>query len=155
MPCKSKALSFIEFVTVIIIVSSIVVASVVSFTIVSSRTLESNARMIVGDLSWAREMAASRHIDHCVRFYADNYEIYERVCGVSDPLGKKGLDVSMSSPSVPFDLVFYSISSPPYIPPGTAFSAASNSGVLTINLAERDYSKNVNVFEETGYIEIE
>jgi len=65
---KDKALSLVELVVSLAIVMIISSTVLVSFTIIDSRRLETTARNLLADLSWAREMAVARNQNYTVNF---------------------------------------------------------------------------------------
>lgn len=137
--------------TVVVIAITVILAGVLltSYANIITRNVEADARRIVSDLGWVRQLAVSTHTDYCIRFNANDYQIYTNTCGVSANLMKRqNLDVPIINPGTPFDLTYSS-------PRGTASSSASVSNVLTITLTRDNRTKNVLVFENTGYVKMQ
>ncbi|MBI4846907.1 MAG: prepilin-type N-terminal cleavage/methylation domain-containing protein [Candidatus Omnitrophica bacterium] len=139
-PFKKNALSIIELVVVVAIIGIISASSLVSIDRSASLKLEGQTRMIVGDLTWARELAVSQHDDFIVQFDTANesYIIYKGSIGGTIYKNRK-LEVDIVSVvPAPEDISFY-------FPDGTSQSKQ-------VNLSYRGNTRQVNIFDETGYV---
>jgi Tfp pilus assembly protein FimT len=143
---RPKAITLSELVTVVAIIGVITAVAMLSMAVLPSRRLRAEARRVVSDLNWAREMAAASHNNYCVRFQSRSYEIYRGSCG-GTALTTDTLQVDITNPSPPFNIVF------------NGFNSADLGGVAdndyTITLTQAGRTRNVYVYQNTGYAEME
>lgn len=148
-----KAITLPELIIVIGIMVVISTLAVFSSSYLPTRRLQGEASKMVSDLCLVREKALTENSDYCVRFSSNTYDIYKGTCGSSSFIRHREIKSSISSPSVPFDLTFYAFDNGSGRQGGTAYSSASGgSGELVINIEQESRSRNVHVFQETGYI---
>lgn len=137
-----KVFTLIEMVVVIIIIGVASGVAIISFGTLTSKSLEGEARKIVSNLQWAREMAATRHNNYVVDFDTvnDKYQIYSQ----SNPA--RSVERSLRK----VDLVSVTPS-----PSRITFSYPSGSSQSKqITLRYQGVSRQIIVYGETGYIEI-
>ena len=137
-------ITFIELIVVVMIIGIVTAASLVSFAILTPKKLEADARRIVDDLCWAREMAVTKHANYIVDFDIINerYDIYEGSITSNNLLKRQVLEVDLVSITpVPARLTFA-------YPLGTSQSKQ-------INLNYQGKSRQVTVLEETGYVKMQ
>jgi len=152
-----KMITLVEMIVVVTIVSIISAVGVFSTTLIASRRLQQEVSLIRADLGWVREMAVSKNSDFCVRFLdAHTYQIFEGDCSSTGNFMKEvRLRSSIVNPSPPFDITFYTFDSARPTPGGVAYSASSSGGELVITLQQQTRTRNLRIFEETGFITIE
>ncbi|RLI02082.1 hypothetical protein DRO38_04360 [Candidatus Bathyarchaeota archaeon] len=142
-------MTVVEMVAVIFIIAIVSAVIIMSYGNITTRGVEADARKIVADLCWMRQLAVAKHSNYCIRFNTNYYEIYSNSCGMPSNLLKRGnLSAILVSPSPPFDLTFNSIY-------GTAFSSVSVNGILSITLTRDNRTKVVQIFENTGYVKMQ
>ena len=144
---KSKAITLAELVTVIAIAGIITGIAMLSMAVLPTRRLQGEARRIVTDLAWVREMASSTHSDYCVRFESSAYEVYRGTCSSGTFLSRDSLQVSITSPSTPFNVNYSGFNS------NDLGGVVDNDRTITLNQAGR--TKDVYVYAQTGYAQME
>ncbi len=151
-----KMITLVEMIVVVTVVSIISAVGIFSTTLITSRRLQQEVSLIRADLGWMREMAVSKDSDFCVRFLdAHTYQIFEGDCSTGNFMKEVRLRSSIISPSPPFDITFYTFDSARPTPGGVAYSASSSGGELVITLQQQTRTRNLRIFEETGFIAIE
>jgi prepilin-type N-terminal cleavage/methylation domain-containing protein len=158
---QKKAFTLVELMvslTIIAIVTAMIIVS--SGSMKGSVTADVEARKIVDDLVMFREMAVAKYKDYCIRFNSNDYVIYQNACVPAivhgDFLKQEKISATISSPAVPFEVIFFQFRPPPtYRLGGTAFSAVSVNNELMINLNYQGNSKIVRLFQDTGYVKVE
>jgi Tfp pilus assembly protein FimT len=139
-----EAFTTVEIVIVITIIAIISVLAVVSFSTISPKRLEAEARKIISDLCWVREMAVAGHQNYFVVFDTLNeqYEIYRGSINPNNQVKFENLEVDLVSVTpAPAQLQFS-------FPLGTTQSKQ-------INLSYQGRAQQVRVFGETGYVRME
>ncbi|MFH1771694.1 MAG: type II secretion system protein [Candidatus Omnitrophota bacterium] len=133
--------TLVEMVVVIGILGLISAASIISFWRLAPKRLDAEARMVVGDISWARDMSLARQTQYIVNFdtAADEYTIYNQSINPVNLILRKKLqtDIVSIQPS-PESIVF----NPPF----------GNSQSKQIDLSFQGYSKEIYIFGDTGYV---
>lgn len=134
--------TLIELITVVAIIGIVTALSMVSFASLIGNRLEADARKIVGDLCWARQMAVTKHQDYIVDFDTVNgiYTLYRQAVNINNQVKYERLTVTLSS-VVPAQLIFT-------FPKGTAQNAQ-------IDLSYNGKTKQVVVFQNTGYAKVQ
>lgn len=140
---KKRSFSLVEIVTVVSIIVVITSSVVVSFFIAGSKRLEAEARKIMSDACWAREAAISTHQDYYLHFNSGYYEVYDEGGNV---VKRQNLVSTITSPSTPFDVYFYTFSQGPS--PWTGGDADS----VSISLSHQGKTKTITVFSKTGFV---
>lgn len=160
---EMRTMTLIEMTVSVAIIAIIAVTAIISFSSLTERKLEADARKVLSEMSFARELAVSTHNDSCVLFNASDYEIFAGSCGTGFLIQRTTLETVITSPAVPFRLTFCafnsayckSVLSPNYILGGMAYSPQSINNELNITLNKAGSTENVRIFEWTGYGKIE
>lgn len=167
MKCRENFYGFtlVEMIVVIAIAAALATFGVVSFRLIPTRQVQSDARAVVSDLCWARARAVTTNSDHCLRFDVNGttgrvfYDVYQGSCATGASLKRKTLKSSFSRPSsTPFDVNFYTYTSLNPTRGGTAQCNQSLNSRLDIDLYFGTYTSGgwrVYLFEDTGYAAIE
>ena len=145
-----KAMSLVELLIGLAITTVLMVMTVVSFNSMQGRKLDVQARNMVGDLIWAREVAASRHNNCTVVFNTANnwYAFYDGTVSAGILVKNQSLSRGVELDSVKegatslSQIIFYS-------PRGNC----SDSVVITLNQTNK--LRRINISEETGFIRME
>lgn len=148
-----KAMTLIELIIGLAITAVLISVTVVSFNSIEGRKLDTQARNMVGNLIWAREIAAARHNNCTVVFDTanDRYAFYSGPVSAANLVKNLSLSQGIKLDSVknwggtalsPSRIIFYS-------PRGNA----SSSAVITLNQTNR--LRRINVSDATGFIRME
>ena len=141
---KKQAFTLIELIVTVTIIAVIAAAGIVSFSTLVPRRLEAEARKIVSDLCWARDLAVARHQNYVVDFDTTNerYIIYRGSINPVNEVKRQNLEVDLASVTpAPAQLQFN-------FPSGTTQSKQ-------INLSYQGGTKGVIIFGETGYVRMQ
>jgi len=141
---EREGFTVVELLVVIVIIATVSVMAVVSFSTISPKRLEAAARKIVSDLLWAREMAVARHENYIVDFDTtiERYIIYRNSINPDNQVKYEDLDVDLESVNP--------------TPPRLQFNFPSGSTQSKqINLSYRGITQQIRVFGETGYVRME
>ena len=142
---KDKALSLIELVVSLAITMIISAAVLVSFSLVDRRRLETTARNLLADLSWAREMAVARNQNYTVNFNQAN-NTYNITDASGNPVDS-ARTIQRLSPIVitasPNNLTFLAHQ-------GTITLNPSANNVIRLENSGR--RRELTVYNQTGYI---
>lgn len=143
---KDKALSLIELVVSLAITMIISATVLVSFTIIDRRKLETTARNLLADLSWAREMAVARNQNYTVNFYQVNNRSYYNITDESGNLIDSARPVYpiVIAPS-PDNLTFLAHQ-------GTIVLSPSINDTICLELSRR--RRELTVYNQTGYVNL-
>ncbi len=151
---RKDSLTLVEVTIALMLIAMISVMGALSFNVIDSKILEKDVRKIYTDLCWIREKALATHTNYCLRFFSDNYTIYQNSCGLaSNILRTENLQARIVSGSLPFDVVFYSSSDARI--GGTADSTIGTNGQTSINLTYGNRTQEIKIYHSTGYIKIE
>ena len=153
---KTKALSLVEMAVSLAVMAVIASVTLVSFSILGSRRLETAARNLFADLGWARQMATNRHLDYIVDFDSvnDEYYIYEDQNGDGIPTANeevraKRLAVDMLSVT---DFAGVPLPAPQRI---TFLFPLGTSQDSIINFGHEGRIRPVRVYGQTSFIKLE
>lgn len=136
--------SLIELMVVIAIIAVMAGASIVSFSSLTGSRLDADARKMVADLCWARQMAVATHQDYIVDFDLVNsrYIIYRGSIAVANEVKAQNLTATLTSVlPVPAQITFL-------FPTGTAQTKQ-------VNLDYQGKTKQIVAFANTGYVKIQ
>ncbi|TAN62303.1 prepilin-type N-terminal cleavage/methylation domain-containing protein [bacterium] len=148
---RAKGFTLIELIAVIAIVAVVSGMSLASFSTLTGDRLTANARKIVSDLCWARQLAAAKHRNHIVVFdtAAESYVIYDDLDAdasadpseeIKEQILTTGIDlVSVTPPTAQLTFGF---------PLGTTQTK-------TITLSSQGKIRAVVTFANTGYVRIQ
>ncbi len=153
---RKRALTLVEMIvglSIIAIISGIVL---VSFTLVDRRRLETEARNLLADLTWAREMAVAQHHNSIVDFDTSNelYVLYldrddDSTPDTGEEIKRQRLDVDLVSVT--------DFSGSPLSPPQRITFNYPN-GVAQdriVNLRHGGRTRPIRVFGDTGFIRLD
>lgn len=143
---RFSGITLIELITVIAIIASLATAGFISFTSSIGDRLDADARKLVSDLCWARQVAVSTHQNYIVDFDVVNerYTIYRGSIAVTNQIKTQNLVVDLVSVApVPAQITF---SFPQGIPAPQI--------TKDITLSYQGRTKQVRVFGNTGYVRI-
>ena len=141
---EMKGFTLIELVIVVAIIAVISAGALISLSTIGPKRLEAEARKIVSDLCWARQMAVAIHQNYIVDFEPVNerYIIYRGSVDPANEIKRQNLEVDLVSVvPLPAQLQFN-------FPRGTSQSKQ-------INLSYQGRTKQVLVFGETGYVRLQ
>ncbi len=151
---KDKALSLIELVVSLAITMIISATVLVSFTIIDRRKLETTARNLLADLSWAREMAVAEHQNYIIDFEInfsgtkDRYTIYRGSVASSNMKKRQELTVQLNSVT--------NFSGTPVSPTQITFNYPSGVAQdIIANLNSGGRTRPIRVFGGTGFIRLD
>jgi prepilin-type N-terminal cleavage/methylation domain-containing protein len=137
--------TLIELITAVVIIAVITVAGLVSFSSISSRHVEAEARKLVADMNWIRERAASTHTYHAI--YLENgknfYELYERPPGALNLLDRVVLESTLN--------LIYANQYIYFSPQGNTNISQPSEPII---LKKGNSAKEVDVFRDTGYVKV-
>jgi prepilin-type N-terminal cleavage/methylation domain-containing protein len=142
--------TLIEFIVVIAIIAVLSAVGIVSFSSLTGDKLTSDARKLVNDLCWARQMAVARNQNYIIDFNttSERYSIYNTSISPANQLKiqilSPGIDLVSVTPAAP--VVFNTFSFP------KPASIATNSN---ITLSAQGKTATVQVFNTTGYVKIQ
>ena len=158
---RRTALTLVELVVSLAIIAVVGTVVLVSFTILDRRRLETAARNLIADLSWARQMAVSRHQNYTVTFNQtgavitdgcgnvlepESYSITDAACRLLDsarPIQRLGpVDITACPDTLVFESYRGTIS---LNPPGSNI----------IRLEQSGRSRQIRVFVQTGYVRMD
>jgi prepilin-type N-terminal cleavage/methylation domain-containing protein len=140
---EKRGLTFLELIVVLVVLAVVSTAGLVSFSQIDDRKLDSEARRIVSDICWVRELAMNTHKNYVINFDGINnsYEIYDSVVP-SVKLRKTDLQVS-------FDTTFP-------LPMPLYFNGYWGIGPeVDYHLIRNGKVKRITVFGATGYVKVE
>lgn len=140
---EKRGLTFVELIVVLVVLAVVSTAGLVSFSYIDDRKLDSEARRIVNDISWVREMAMNTHKNYIINFNGgtNSYEVYDTLAP-SIKLRKTDLQVS-------FDLAFPS-------PLPLYYNGYWGVGpVVDYHLIRNGKLKQITVFGSTGYVKVQ
>ncbi len=141
---KRPGTTLIELVVVTAIIAVISAFAIVSFSLLGSRQLDADARRIVSDLGWARELSSARHENYIIDFDLVNerYIIYRNSVGLGNEIKRQKLSVDLVSVTpLPLQIQFS-------YPKGTGQAK-------DIILNYQGKTKQISVFAQTGYAKIQ
>jgi Tfp pilus assembly protein FimT len=148
---SKKAITLIELIIGLVITTVIMSVTVASFNSMEGRKLDVQARNMVGNLIWAREIAAARHNNCTVVFNTGNnwYAFYNGTVSTDNLVKNQSLSRGVDLDSVEdwngntlSQIIFYS-------PKGNSDTSA----VIILNQTNR--LRRINISEETGFIRME
>jgi prepilin-type N-terminal cleavage/methylation domain-containing protein len=144
-----KGLTLIEMVIGLAITAVLAATTLVSFNVVDGRRLDAQARNLVSDLNWARELAASSHHDCIVDFDIanENYSFYNGSIAAANLVRQQRLSVDLASVT---DWNLNAITDFTFSAPQ---GDASSSVLITLNQTGR--SRIINVSDQTGFVRME
>ena len=134
-----KGFTLVEVLVVVAIISILTGYTAFSFSLISPRHIDAQSRKLASDLCWVRDMAVAAHQNFTVDF-----DIANRIYNISkdgNVISSKTLDVDSISMD-PQQVCFY-------YPKGTTQQS------MQINLSYRGESKQITIFNDTGYIKWE
>jgi len=141
---KDKAISLIELVVSLAIIAIISAAVFISFSLVDRRRLETTARNLLSDLSWAREMAVARNQNYTVNFYQVNNTSYYNITDASGNLADSARTVRpIVIAASPNNLTFLAHQ-------GTVVLSPLATNVIRLEQSGR--RREVTVYNQTGYM---
>lgn len=143
--------SIIELITVIAMVAIISALALASFSSLTGDRLTADARKIVNDLCWARQLAAAKHRNHIIVFdtAAESYVVYDDLNGnaapeaneeIKEQILNRGINLVSVAP-LPAQITFS-------FPQGTTQTK-------TITLNSQAKTRTVVTFANTGYVRIQ
>lgn len=144
-----KALTLVEMVIGLAITAVLASTTLVSFNFVDGRKLDTQARNMVSDLSWLRELAVASRKNYTVVFDANNdsYSLYHDTVSAANLVRKQKLNVNLTvitnwQNNAITQLTFL-------FPKGNTTTAAW----ITLNQTGR--SRIINVTNQTGFVSME
>ena len=146
---SEKALTLIEMVISLAITAVLTTTTLVTLNFVGGRDLDTQARSLVSDLIWARELASSRHNNYIVVFNTTNetYSFYNGSIAPANLIRKQKFTVNLASVT---DWSLNPITSVTfYFPKGNVSTPA------LINLNQAGRNRRVNISDTTGFIRME
>jgi prepilin-type N-terminal cleavage/methylation domain-containing protein len=159
---RDQGYTLIELITCIVIILTVASFFFMSRTFSFGRGLDAEARVLVSDLQWAREKAINDRSDYCVRFFGSNYTVYQGPSCSGTVKLQRGIVSIIFSPTPPFNLTFCSINSTNTNCNYTARQKVADSpvsnnttSVLTFRLGSGQNSRTVQVYENSGYIDLQ
>lgn len=148
---RAKGFTLIELIAVIAIVAMVSGLSLASFSTLSGDRLTADARKIVSDLCWARQLAAAKHRNHIVVFdtAAENYTIFDDLNQDTIPQATEEIKEQILTAGI--DLV-----SVTPLPTQITFSFPSGTTqTKTITLNSQGKTRTIITFANTGYVRIQ
>jgi Tfp pilus assembly protein PilE len=145
---KRTGTSLVELVVVIAIVSIVIAVAGVSYSTLNAPQLDTNARKIASDITWAKERAITIHQHHAIRFNTANksYAIYKTPTGTTADIVPANLlktaFVDMSMSLILTDLWIYA-------PKGNTF------GTAAVTLTRSGKTRIISISRETGNVKIQ
>jgi prepilin-type N-terminal cleavage/methylation domain-containing protein len=144
-----KGLTLVEMIIGLAVTAVLAATVLVSFNFVDGRKLDTQARNMVSDLIWGRELAASNHHDYIVDFDIANetYSFYN---------GSKIAARLVRQQKLSVNLVNVTNWNHNTIPDFTFYAPKGNtSSTVLITLNQTGRSRIINVSNETGFIKME
>ncbi len=141
---KKYGYTLTELIVAIAIIAVVSSSAIVSFSLLGSRQLDADARRIVFDMGWARELSSAGHQNYIIDFDLINerYIIYRNSVGPGNEIKRQKLSVDLSSVApLPAQIQFS-------YPKGTAQTK-------DIILNHQGKTKQISVFAQTGYAKIQ
>jgi Tfp pilus assembly protein PilE len=144
-----KAITLVEMVIGLAITAVLAATTLVSFNFVDGRRLDTQARNMVSDLSWLRELAVASHKDYTVVFDANNdsYSLYRDTVSAANLVRKQKLNVNLT---VITDWQNNAITQFTFLFPK---GSTTTSALITLNQTGR--SRVINVGNQTGFVSME
>ena len=98
-----RAVSFIELITAVAIMSIISATTGISFTLYDRRKIEVGGRILAADMAWTRQMAATYHRNYAVDFDINNdiYSIYNGSIAAANLIKRKAIGVNLATVRFP------------------------------------------------------
>ena len=145
----NKGLTLVEMVISLAIVVVLASTTLVSFKLVDGRKLDTQARNLVSDLIWGRELAASTHHNYLVDFDIANetYSFYNGTKSAANLVKKQKFTVDLARVT---DDALNVITEFTFLAPK---GNTSISALITLNQTGR--SRIINVSDETGFVRME
>lgn len=148
---RVKGFTLVELIAIIAIVAVVSGLSLASFSTLSGDRLTADARKIVNDLCWARQLASAKHRNHIVVFdtAAENYTIFDDLNQDTIPQATEEIKEQILTTGI--DLV-----SVTPLPAQITFSSPSGTTqTKTITLNSQAKTRQVVTFANTGYVRIQ
>lgn len=146
-----KAITLIELIIGLVITAMILSVTVASFNSMTGRKLDVQARNLIGDLIWAREIAAAEHKNCTVVFNTANnwYSFYNGTVSVNNLIKNQSLSRGVNLDSVE-DWGGNTINQIVFLSPK---GSSDTSALIILNQTNR--LRRINISEETGFIKME
>lgn len=141
---EMRGFSIVEMAVVIMVIAMLTALGMISFSSVIPKRLEAEARKIVSDLCYAREMAVSKHNNYIVDFDITNefYTVYEGSINPNNLIERQKLEIDLVSVTpLPNRIQF-----------NYPFGIAEDK---QIDLNYRGKTKRITVFGNTGYVKMQ
>ncbi|MFH1507420.1 MAG: prepilin-type N-terminal cleavage/methylation domain-containing protein [Candidatus Omnitrophota bacterium] len=147
-----KSFTLIEVITVLAIMTILTSVVVVSISSLSGLKLEAEAKKLVSDIAWARQLAMSEHSIYALNFQgAHTYNIYSTPNGRPSDFTPanlmKQVVLESSLTLLAANLWIYS--------PNPADSLGYCYGINDISVNNGALSKNIKIFNRTCYVEMQ
>ncbi|MDD5668721.1 MAG: hypothetical protein PHE58_01640 [Candidatus Omnitrophica bacterium] len=147
---KRKSITLVELLVSMGIIASILAISMTSMNTIDRRQLESEARMLVADLSWTKESAISQHEHRGINFDATNkrYSIYRSPNGAAADFVQTNL---LKRVALKSSLTLANANLWIYAPKGTTYNGGGGDFTVTLSLTG-GRTRTVTVFKDTGFV---
>lgn len=160
MTHNTKSFSLIELIVVLAIIAVVSAMGVTSFSNLTGNRLTTDARKIVNDLGWARQLSVAGHQNYVntgrqnyiVDFDTINetYSVYWASVAAANLVKTQTLNTGVDLVSV---TDFLGI---PLVPARLTFSFPSGTTQNAyINLSSQGKTKTISVFGNTGYVKVQ
>lgn len=139
----SKGFTVIEVLIIVIIVGLLSGIAMLSASLIFSRQLDSDARKLLADISWVREMAVSKHNSYTITINTSNesYTITDAGGIAIKPTQRLKSDITGAPSTITFQA-----------PLGTITLNPAGSSLIT--LTHNAKQKQIRLYTETGYAKI-
>jgi prepilin-type N-terminal cleavage/methylation domain-containing protein len=160
---RNQGFTLIELITSIAIMLAVASMFFMSRTFSFNRTLDAEGRVLVSDLQWTRGKAVNDRSDYCVKFDDNNYTVYQgQTCSNATKIRlQRGIVSTIFGQTTPFNLTFCSINSTNANCNYTGQQkvsdspSANSSGVLTFKLGNGKNNRTVQIYENSGYVDLQ
>ena len=152
-----RGMTFIEMTIVIAIAAMVTALGIYSLERVTVKRVDMQALSIISLVRKVQADALTIGADRCIRFYRDRIDVFDGdTCGdPADFLERYELKAEVRNPSPPWDLVVLTFQRAPWRPGGGVSAPFFNSGEMVLSVGLGDATRDVRLYETTGYLMME
>ena len=134
----------VEIIIVVAIMSTLSGIAILSISLIFSRQLDGDARKLLADIYWTREMTASKHTDYIFSINTSDksYTVTDSGGNTIRTTQRLKSDITAAPATITFQAPF-------------ATAALNPAGASLITLRNNTKQKSIRLYTETGYAKIQ